>query len=335
MNKMASFPTIKRSVFMDVFDKALCKCRLEELNPEQKIITKNFIIDPARVKIKIDKKIIEDNRALLNQEFPNFRAVTNKIFDNLLLTTLSETKGINFQPLLMVGEPGIGKTYYTSRLTALLEVPKIAIDLSTATSGFVFTGTSSKWGNASVGNIAKLLMTQKVCNGIVILDELDKTKSGFSNGSDPLLALLSLLEQHSAKEFRDEFLEFSIDAAELNYIATANDISEIPNYILSRFDICQIKKLDDAQIKDIAKTTYTNLLTELEIEDTFSSELSQPSIDEICNVSDVRQLKKVITNAMVSAARDSRLCILKKDVVMSLEGFEPVEKAKLPIGFVH
>ena len=335
MSMVASFPTIKRSVFIDVFDKALCENRLRELNPEQKIITKNFIIDPARVKIKLDKKMIEANRALLNQQFPNFQAVTNKIFDNLLLTTLSETKGIKFQPLLMVGEPGIGKTYYTSRLTALLDVPKIAIDLAAATSGFVFTGTSSKWGNASIGNIAKLLMTQKICNGIVILDEVDKTKSSFSNGSDPLLALLSLLEQHSAKEFRDEFLEFSIDAAELNYIATANDISDIPNYILSRFDVCKIEKLDDAQIKDVAKTTYTNLLTELEIEDTFSAVLSQSAIDEICNVSDVRQLKKVITNAMVSAARDSRHRILKRDVVKSLDGLEPVEKTKLPIGFVH
>jgi ATP-dependent Lon protease len=325
----------RRSVFINLFENESCQKRIDELNPEQKLIIRNFIVDPVRVKFKLKQDEIERKRHALNQMFPNFIAVTDKIFDNLLLTSISKTKGVKFGPLLMVGEPGVGKTYYTSVLTQQLSLPSIASDFSTTSAGFVLTGINSKWGNASVGNIAKLLMTEKVCNGVIVLDELDKARTSFSNAPDPLLSLLSLLEQHSAKMFRDEFLEFTIDAAELNYIATANDISDLPDYLLSRFDVCQISKLNDKDIRKVAKQTYANLLTELEIEDDFSSSLSRSAIAEICNVADVRLLKKVISNAMVLAVRHGRFTVNKGDVKDSISQLPEVKPSKRPIGFLH
>ena len=327
--------TAMRSVFITLFDKTKCKRRFEELNHEQKLITKNFIVEPARVKVKHNRKTIEKNRTLLNQQFPNFQYVTNRIFDNLLLTAISKTKGIKFRPMLLVGKPGIGKTYYTAKLAELLAVPKVAIDFATASAGFVLTGTSSKWGNSSVGVIAKLLMTQKICNGIVVLDEIDKTRSSFTNAPDPLNSLLSLLEQHSAKVFTDEFLEFSIDASEISYIATANNVSEIPDYVLSRFEICHIQRLSNNQIKKVAKLTYTNLLTELEIEADFSQKLSQQVISEIANVADVRQLKSIITNALILAVRDGRNSLLKKDMISSIGESTAMKQTKSTMGFIH
>lgn len=327
--------TQRCSVFINLFENDSCQKRIDELNPEQKLITKNFILDPIRVKVKLNKDDVEIKRCMLNQLFPNFTTVTNTIFDNLILSSISMTKGINFRPILMVGEPGIGKTYYTSMLIQQLSLPSIAIDFSTTTAGFVLTGVTSKWGNASVGNIAKLLMTEKVCNGIVVLDEIDKASSKYSNAPDPLLSLLSLLEQHSAKMFRDEFLEFTIDAAELNYIATANDIGELPEYLLSRFDVCQISKLNDTDIRKVAKQTYSNLLTELEIEDNFTHTLSRTAIAEICNVTDVRLLKKVITNAIVLAGKRGGSKVNKSDIKNSILQLPDLKKSKRPIGFIH
>lgn len=313
-----------------LFDTQQYNKRLKTLNRDQIQTTSSFIESAIRVKKLIDRDQIAIIKSKLNISHPNFKLVTDTIFDNLLLSALSPTKGIHFRPILILGEPGIGKTFYCNRLSSELDVPKIDIDFSTTTSGFVLSGTSSKWGNASVGAICKMLMTEEVINGVVVIDEIEKAGDSPGSGGNPINSLLTLLEPHSAKFFRDEFLDIPIDASHLNYIATANDVSDLPPQIKSRFTIFEVKKPTKEEVVEIARNAYKNILDDLEIDDIFTPSLSEECVKLVAVEGDARTLKKVITNAIISAVKCDRLEVIPADVVII-----PEERVtKNPMGFM-
>lgn len=302
------------NLFVELFDASKYREKVKTLNREQSLTLSGFIPEPIRTRVKINRSQVELLRRELNDFHPNFKSVTNYIFDNLLLSTISKTKGISFQPLLLVGSPGIGKTFYTNKLASILDLPKIDIDFSTATSTFVLSGTSSKWGNSSAGAICKMLMTEKVANGIVIIDEIDKA-GGQSSGGDPINALLNLLEPHTAAHFSDEFLEVPMDASHLNYVATANDISNLPAPVLSRFTIFHVEKPSILEIQKITKLAYKDLIKELEISTVFPADLDKDVVMTLGELNDIRALRKLLTNALVHAVKDNRVYLKSEDII--------------------
>jgi ATP-dependent Lon protease len=291
--------------------------RIKSLGREQINVVREFLESPVRDKQVIDRDQIIIAKNYLNKAHPNFHEVTEAIFDNLLLSTLSPTKGISFQPILILGEAGIGKTFYCKSLANLLDLPKLDIDFSTTTSGFVLSGTSSKWGNSSVGAICRMLMTETVANGLVVIDEVDKSGDSPGMGGNPINTLLTLLEKHSAQDFKDEFLDVPIDASHLNYIATANDISHLPPQILSRFTVIKVEVPNFDEMLAITDYAYGAILREMEIEDVFEDTLSYACIEAISEQGNVRNLKKKITNAIISAVKNHRFYVELSDIDVS------------------
>lgn len=301
-----------------------------------------------RIKYRHTPESLNEISDSLHEQFPNFNEVISNVFGQLQLTALSRTRGTHFKPILIAGPAGVGKTRMAQSLSDRLKLGFVKIDMSTATSSFIITGNNTKWGNASPGVIASNLLSSKVANPIVFLDELDKAGGlhSMSSGNtyDTSSALLTLLESHSSKIFVDEYLGFPLDASHVNFIATANDISKINEFVLSRFHVVHVKMPEQAQLSKIVRHAYQEVLTELQLNSVFESELDESVIELLAShpSSNVRVLKRIVTDALFFAGKrksdkvtcDDVLAVIARiDKTIKLNGEDtPYQDTK--IGFI-
>src|SRR5512139_3420097 len=158
-----------------------------------------FVIKPSA---------LPDIDALID-ELPNFEEPLEDIRKQLALC-LSSDDPLELEPILLLGDPGIGKTHFARRLSKLLGTGYNFIGMSSLTAGWILSGASAQWKNAKP---------------VIVVDEIDK--AGGDTQYDPLGSLYTLLEHDTAAEFTDEFAEVPIDASDVVWIATANDARSI------------------------------------------------------------------------------------------------------------
>jgi len=172
---------------------------------------------------------------------PNFHAVIDDLRKYLALA-VAGNEAVQFLPMLLLGEPGLGKTYFAKRLAQALATGFEFVSMSSLTAGWVLTGASAQWHNARPGKVAQTLIEGEYANPVVVLDEVDK--AGGDARYDPMCALYSLLERDTALHFKDEFIDVDMDASHILWVATANDESSIPEPILNRMSVYEIERPD-------------------------------------------------------------------------------------------
>ncbi len=192
----------------------------------------------------------------LFDELPNFTEVLEDIRKHLALC-VDSTDSVELPPMLLLGEPGIGKTHFARRLAALLGTGYGFVPMSSLTAGWVLSGASSQWKNAKPGKVFDTFLNGDYANPVIVVDELDKTSG--DGQYDPLGALYELLEVDTATRFVDEFAEVPIDASGAVWLATANDAARIPEPILSRMTVYEIEAPDAEGAARIAASLYSEI----------------------------------------------------------------------------
>ena len=188
---------------------------------------------------------------------PNFDVVVDDLRKYLALA-VAGNEAIQFTPILLLGEPGLGKTYFAKRLAQALATGFEFVSMSSLTAGWVLTGASAQWHNARPGKIAETLIEGEYANPVVVLDEVDK--AGGDARYDPMGALYGLLERDTAAHFKDEFIDVDIDASHILWIATANDDGAIPEPIRNRMNVYEIDRPDAEGSRKIALAVYREIL---------------------------------------------------------------------------
>jgi ATP-dependent Lon protease len=175
----------------------------------------------------------------LRNNFPQFEEVID-FYENTAITLARLNMPFEVPPVLLQGDPGFGKTFFASELAKLLNFPFFEISLATTTSTFALSGGSIQWAEGATGFICDTLAESEIANPIILIDEIDKSSS--EGKYSPLNVFYGLLESHSAKRFRDEALDVELDASKIIWIATGNYIQNIPDPIMSRMRVFQIKQ---------------------------------------------------------------------------------------------
>ncbi len=189
--------------------------------------------------------------------FPNFAPVIEFVLGELALKLSLSAKPRRLTPMLLLGDPGIGKTLFAKTLASHLGVATKLVSMSTATSGFALSGLDRGWGTAHQGEVFGTMMKQNAINPLFVLDEVDKSNS--DGKSDPLGPLYQLLEEETAKEFVDEFVGIPINASLITWFITANDESRIPAALLSRMRVFHIKPPSAQQMLAVVENQYCQL----------------------------------------------------------------------------
>jgi ATP-dependent Lon protease len=171
-----------------------------------------------------------------------------------LALCVDSNDSIELPPMLLLGEPGIGKTHFARKVAQLLGTGFGFVPMSSLTAGWVLSGASSQWKNAKPGKVFDTFLNGEYANPVIVVDELDKASS--DGQYDPLGALYELLEVETATHFIDEFVELPIDASGAVWLATANDASRIPEPLLNRLAVYEIDAPDEAGALRIAASIY-------------------------------------------------------------------------------
>lgn len=194
----------------------------------------------------------------LYEHCPNFAEVIDDIRKSLALA-VSGNEPVTFSPLLLLGEPGIGKTHFARKLAERLGTGYHFVSMSSLTAGWILSGAAAQWNHSKPGKVAQALVVGEMANPVIVLDEVDK--SGGDSRYDPMGALYELFEHDTARRFRDEYVDIEIDASHILWVTTANDERSIPEPILNRMNVYSVPRPDACESFNIACHLYREIVS--------------------------------------------------------------------------
>ena len=246
----------------------------------------------------------------LYEDLPNFAAVLDDIKRQLALCVDSRDR-LEITPMLLLGDPGIGKTHFAKRISNLLGTGFGFMSMSSLTAGWIIGGASSQWKNAKPGKVFEQFLHGEYANPVMVVDEIDKAST--DGAYDPLGALYSLLEHDTATEFIDEFIELPLDASDVVWMATANDEARIPEPILNRMNVYHIEAPDHDAACRIARAIYRELRDNHDWGAQFPPDLAVEVQDKLA-ANGPREMRRILGQAFGNAKLDGRREIGIEDI---------------------
>jgi ATP-dependent Lon protease len=241
---------------------------------------------------------------------PNFEEPLDDIRKQIALCLETDDR-LELMPMLLLGEPGIGKTHFAKQLARLLGTTSHYVAMSSLTAGWVLSGASSQWRNAKPGKVFDALVHGSYANPVITVDEIDKATGDAQY--DPLGALYALLEHDTAQSFIDEFAEVPINAGNVVWIATANDARAIPEPLMNRMNVYEIPSPDREGARRIAQAIYAEIRSAHAWGARFAETLGDAPLDALTQASP-RGMRRAMLNAFGNARIDGRHRVEARDI---------------------
>lgn len=160
-------------------------------------------------------------RTRLIAEFPYALAVIDNVLEGL-----DGRANVHLRPIILLGEPGGGKTEFAKRLSKELGAPFEIVSCG-GLSDSAIGGTARRWSSGEP-SLAIMAVRRHQCAGpIIILDEIDKIGTSRNNGNVHDV-LNGLYEPETSRCWHDPYIQAPCDLSHVSWLMTANSIESIP-----------------------------------------------------------------------------------------------------------
>ena len=219
-------------------------------------------------------------------------------------------------PLLLVGPPGVGKSYFCRRLAETLECGSKWLAMDQPTAGCELRGSDKHWSTARHGALFDLLALGQTANPLVILDEVDKAaRRQSSQEIDPLAQLYSVLEPETARRVADVSLDVDLDASQVVYVATANGLRNLDDALLSRFEAIQVGLPSPEERRESAQRVVESAMQRLGVRGVMRV---SPGVSVLLANYSPRVIQRVVEKAVGAAVVAGRQQLSVDDVETAL-----------------
>ena len=240
---------------------------------------------------------------ILQSEHYGLKDVKERVMEFLAVRCL--TGGSRSPILCLVGPPGTGKTSVAKSIAEALDKRYVRVSLGGVGDEAQVRGHRRTYVGALPGDITVALRQAKCSNPLMLLDEIDKTS--YNHRGDVASALLEVLDPEQNAHFLDHYVDIPQDLSQVLFLATANDMGNIPKPLLDRMEVVEIpgytanEKVHIAQDHLIPKQLKENGLTREQMS------ISEGAIRQIINLytkeAGVRTLERTIGKICRKVAR--------------------------------
>ena len=311
----------------ETFDKELA--RLRRMNPQMAEygVQRNYLelmLELPWGLFSDDKFNLKEAVKILDRDHFGLEKVKERIIEHLAVLKL---RGDMKSPIIcLYGPPGVGKTSLGKSVAESLGRKYIRMSLGGLRDEAEIRGHRKTYIGAMPGRLIQNLKKAGTSNPVFVLDEIDKL--GQSHQGDPSSAMLEVLDPEQNTAFYDNYLEVGYDLSKVLFIATANNLGQIPWALRDRMEIINVtgytieEKIEIAKRHLLPKQVKEHGLSSKEIK------IEKPQIEKIVEgytrESGVRGLEKQIAKVVRFAAKsialeeEYNIAITNEDIVTIL-----------------
>ncbi len=215
--------------------------RLQRMNPQvaEYSVQRNYLdllLELPWDEYSKDRFDLKRAQRILDRDHSGMEKVKERIIEHLAVLKL---KGDMKSPILcLYGPPGVGKTSLGRSIAEALGRQYIRMSLGGLRDESEIRGHRKTYIGAMPGRIIQGVKKAKTSNPVFILDEIDKM--GKSHQGDPSSAMLEVLDPEQNTTFYDNYLEMGYDLSKVLFIATANNVWDVPWALRDRMELIQL-----------------------------------------------------------------------------------------------
>lgn len=282
----------------EIFKKEVSK--LERINPQ----TPDYHVQLNYLQVFVSlpwgectKDSLDMKRAekVLDRDHYGLEKVKERILEHLAVIKM---RGDLKSPIIcLYGPPGVGKTSLGKSIAEALKRKYVRMSLGGVHDESEIRGHRKTYVGAMPGRILKNLVKAGSDNPVFILDEIDKVGQASMHG-DPSSALLEVLDPEQNNTFHDNFLDIDYDLSKVMFIATANNLANIPSPLLDRMELIEVsgylteEKIEIARRHLVPKEKEANGIANEKVN--ISKAAIERIIEDYTRESGVRTLEKKI-----------------------------------------